>query len=152
VPESNDGTMDAAERLPEPVVAFVERALVLDDDDRAALAAARSALDEAFHLGAWRSANEIVGRAPRLYIEIRHRLAGVFLPRHLGDLVELGPEADPDEVAQWVGVARLARMAVDDALMGLLAAHSIRPPDLRELLAPWKAMLTAAHRRERAPG
>ncbi|MGH2652742.1 MAG: hypothetical protein ACRDHV_00085 [Actinomycetota bacterium] len=152
MPESNGGSMDDPEPLPQHLEAFVERALSLDDHDREALATARGALDEAFHLGAWRSANEIVGRDPQAYLELRQRIASAFLPRRLGELVDLGAEADPSEMARWVEVARLARVALDDALMGLLAADSIRPPDLRELHAPWKAMLAAAHDRHRAPG
>ena len=152
MPESNGGTVDEPGPLAKHVVAFVERVLSLDDEDREALAAARGALDEAFHLGAWRSANEIVGRDPRAYLELRQRIGSAFLPRRLGELVDLGAEADPSEVARWVGIARLARAALDDALMALLAADSIPPPALRELYAPWKAMLAAAHRREPAPG
>jgi len=152
VPESNGETMDDRGPLPKPVEDFIERALSLDDEDLEALAAARGSLDEAFHLGAWRSANEIVGRDPRTYMKVRHRIAGVFLPRRLGELVDLGSEADPGEVSRWVGIARLAKMAVDDALIGLLAADSIPPPALRELYAPWKAMLAVAHDRHRAPG
>jgi hypothetical protein len=152
VPESNDGTMDDPRPLAKHVDAFVERALSLDDDDHEALAAARGAIDEAFHLGAWRSANEIVGRDPRAYLELRQRIASAFLPRRLGELVDLGAEADPSEMARWVGIARLARVALDDALMGLLAADSIPPPALRVLYAPWQAMLAAAHRRSSTPG
>jgi len=144
--------MDDPEPPAKHVDAFVERALSLDDDDREALAAARGAIDEAFHLGAWRSANEIVARDPGAYLDLRQRIASACLPRRLGELVDLGAEADPSEVARWEEVARLARAAVDDALMGLLAAESIPPPDLRELYAPWKAMLAAAHRRSSTPG
>jgi hypothetical protein len=143
--------MDDPGLLAKHVEAFVERALSLDDEDREALAAARGALDETFHLGAWRSANEIVGRDPAPYLELRQRIGSAFLPRRLGELVDLGSEADPGEVARWVEIGRLARLALDDVLMGLLAADSIRPPDLRELHAPWKAMLAAAHDRHRAP-
>lgn len=144
--------MDDPGTLGKHLETFVERALSLDDEDREVLAATRGALDEAFHLGPWRSANEIVGRDPRAYMELRQRIGSAFLPRRLGELVDLGAEADPSEVARWVGIARLARVALDDALMALLAADSIPPPALRELYAPWKAMLAAAHRREPAPG
>jgi hypothetical protein len=149
VPESNRGNVEKT--LSAPVAEFVERALSLDDRDREALAAARGAVDEAFHLSAWRSANAILGSDPAIYLEVRQRIAGAFLPRRLGELVDLGPEADSGEFERWVDVARLARMAVDDALMGLLAADSIRPPDLRELHGPWKAMLAAGHRRPTPP-
>ncbi|MGH2545469.1 MAG: hypothetical protein ACRDHJ_01160 [Actinomycetota bacterium] len=152
MPESNGGTMEDPGTLGKHLETFVERALSLDDEDREVLASARGALDEAFHLGAWRSANEIVGRDPRAYMELRQRIASAFLPRRLGELVDLGAEADPSEVARWVGIARLARVALDDALMGLLAADSIPPPGMRELYAPWKAMLAAAHERNPAPG
>jgi hypothetical protein len=134
-----------------PVAEFLERALSLDDRDREELAAARAEVDEAFHLTAWRSANAILGSDPAVYLELRQRIADAFLPARLVELVDLGPEADPEEVERWVGVARLARLALDDALMGLLAADSIRPPDLRELYAPWKAMLASAHRRGSRP-
>jgi hypothetical protein len=146
VPESNDGTGDRAP-VAEHVEAFVERALSLDDHDRATLAAARGTVDETFHLGAWRSANEIVGRDPGPYLELRQRIAAAFLPARLGELVDLGPQADPGEVRRWEEIARLARAALDDALMGLLAADSIPPPHLRELYGSWKAMLAEAHRR-----
>jgi hypothetical protein len=66
--------------------------------------------------------------------------------------VDLGEEADPSEVARWVGMPGWPRVALDDALMGLLAAHSIPPPAMRELYAPWKVMLASAHEREPAPG
>lgn len=147
VPESNEEKVNERRALAKPVEDFVRRALALDDDDLSALAAARGDLDEAFHLGAWRSANEIVARDPQPYIELRHRLADVSVPRRLVELTDLGAGADPEELARWMDVARLARIAVDDALMGLLGADSIPPPDLRELFAPWKAMLFAAHRR-----
>jgi hypothetical protein len=132
------------------VEAFIERALVLDDEDRRALAEARGGIDEAFHLGAWRSANEIVGRDPGPYLEARQRIASAFLPQRLEELVSLGSLADPSEVDQWAEIARLARTGLDDALLGLLAADSIPPPHLRELYAPWKAMLATAHERKSA--
>jgi hypothetical protein len=41
---------------------------------------------------------------------------------------------------------------LEDALLALVAADSIRPPDLRELYGPWKTMLTAGHERRTAEG
>ncbi|MGH2674673.1 MAG: hypothetical protein ACRDKA_03590 [Actinomycetota bacterium] len=142
--------MDDPGALPARVEALIERALALDDEDRRRLANARGAIDETFHLGAWRSANEIIGRNPGPYIVGRQRIASAFIPQRLEELIRQGSEADPSEVELWKDVARLARAGLDDALLGLLAADTIPPPHLRELYGPWKAMLAAAHQRNTA--
>jgi len=127
--------------------AFIERARALGDDDRRALAEARAAIDETFHVGAWKAVNEIVAERAAAYVEARVRIGASYVPTRLEELVQMGSQADPTEVVRWQGVARLVRAGLDDALLALVAVDLIRPPDLRELLRPWKAMLDAAHER-----
>jgi hypothetical protein len=129
------------------VEAFIERARTLQDDDRLALAEARAAIDETFHVGAWRAANEIAAGRAEDYLEAWVRMGPAFIPERLEKLVQMGSEANPTEVARWQQVARLARVGLEDALLALLVADRMRPPDLRELYGPWKAMLDAAHER-----
>ena len=138
-------------RGPPPIVeAFIEQAGVLDDEDRRVLADARGAVDETFHAGAWRAATEMLATRAQAYAEAWMRIGPAFVPRRLEELVRLGPRSDPGEVAEWQGVARLARAGMDDALLALVTADSIRPPDIRELYGPWKAMLAAAYARRAA--
>lgn len=133
------GTWAGVERL-------IERARALTDHDRVALADARAAVDETFHVGAWRAANEILVERAQDYLAARVRIGSAFIPERLEELVERGSAGDP-EVERWQRVARLAQAAVDDALLALLGADTMRPPDLRELLGPWQAMQAAAHER-----
>lgn len=130
------------------VDAFIERARALDDEDRRALARARGAIDEAFHAGAWKAANEMVADRARGYVEARVRIGDAHVPDRLEELIQLGSKADPAQVAEWQGIARLVRAGMDDALLALLTADSITPPDIRELYGPWKSMLAAALARE----
>lgn len=129
------------------VESLVERVRTLQDEDRVALAEARAALDETFHAGAWKAANEVVAERARDYMEPLVRMGSGFVPQRLEELVRMGAEADPLEVMRWQGVARLARAAMEDALLALVAADRLRPPDLRELYGPWRAMLDAAYER-----
>lgn len=122
---------------------FIHRARNLSDEDRLRLADARAALDETFHVGAWRAANEIAVQHGRGCHEAWVRIGPAFIPDRLEDLVRQGRAADASEVARWQEVARLARLAMDDAILVLVTADLIRPPDLRELYGPWKAMLEA---------
>jgi hypothetical protein len=139
--------VDSQRATSKGVAAFIERARALGDDDRLALADARAAIDETFHVGAWKAVNEIVAERAPAYVEARVRIGSAYLPKRLEELVQMGSQADRTEVARWQGVARLVRAGLDDALLALIAADLIRPPDLRELLGPWKAMLDAAHER-----
>lgn len=132
------------------VEAFVERARTLDDDDRLALADARAAVDETFHAGAWRAANEIVAERAQEYLQAWVRIGAAFVPACLEPLVRASSAADDPDVARWQQVARLARAAMEDALLAFVAADLLRPPDLRELCGSWKAMLADAHRRAQA--
>jgi hypothetical protein len=130
------------------VEGFVTRAKAMNDDDRLALARARRALDESFQVGAWKAANEVaMGRAAE-YLEVRVRLGGVYVPDHLEELVMLGSRADPAERAEWQDVARLVRAALDEATLAHVGLDTLRPPDVRALIGPWKAMLKAAYVRE----
>jgi hypothetical protein len=130
------------------VEGFVTRAEALDDEDRLALAQARRAIDESFQVGAWKAGNEIaMGRAAEC-LEVRVRLGGVFVPDRLEELVMLGSRADPAELAEWQDVARLVRIALDEATLAHIGLDTLRPPDVRALLGPWKEMLEAAYARE----
>lgn len=142
--------MSTETQVPAAVDALLERARSLDDDDRLALAEARGALDETFHVGAWRAAMGIVADRAEEYFRAWIRIGSAFLPERLEELIQMGVDADPSEIERWREIARLTRVGIDDALLCTLALDRIRPPDLRELYAPWKAMLTAAH--ERASG
>jgi hypothetical protein len=134
------------------VEAFIERATELDDADRQALASARGASDEVFHAGAWRAAIEMVAGRATEYMHARARIGSAFVPDHLAELIRLGSESSPEDVARWQEIARLARAGLDDALLALLAADSIPPPDVRELYGPWKSMLGAAYERKSTQG
>lgn len=134
------------------VEAFIERATELDDADRQALAAARGASDEVFHAGAWRAAIEMVAGRATEYMHALARIGSAFVPDHLAELNRLGSKASPEDVARWQEIARLARAGLDDALLALLAADSIPPPDVRELYGPWRSMLGAAHERKSPQG
>ena len=130
------------------VEGFVTRAKALDDDDRFALAQARRAVDESFQVGAWKAGNEVaMGRAAE-YLQVRVRLGGVFVPDRLEELVMLGTRADPAELAEWQEVARLVRIALDETTLAHVGLDTLRPPDIRALVGPWKAMLEAAYARE----
>lgn len=130
--------------------ALTRRARALTDADRLALAEARAAVDETFHVGAWKAANEIAVERAGDYMTAWMRLGPVFIPERLDALVQQGAASDPDELARWQEVARLTRIAIDDVLLAEVAADLMRPPDLRELYRPWQAMLAAAASREPA--
>lgn len=124
---------------------FIDRARRLTDEDRQRLADARAASDETFRSGAWKAATEILAQHGRSYHDAWVRIGPAFVPERLEKLVQDG--TDRAEITRWQEVARLARMGMDDALLALTAADIIRPPDLRELYRPWKAMLERADRR-----
>ena len=124
---------------------FIDRARRLTDEDRQRLADARATSDETFRAGAWKAATEILAQHGRSYHDAWVRIGPAFVPECLDKLVQDG--TDHTEIARWQEVARLARMGMDDALLALTAADIIRPPDLRELYRPWKAMLERTDRR-----
>lgn len=127
------------------VETFVERARQLTDDDRVRLAEARAAIDETFHAGAWKAANDTAAQHERDYLPALVKIGAAYIPGRLEELVQTGTAADHTDVARWQEVARHARLAIEDALIALVTADLLRPPDLRELFGPWKAMLEAAH-------
>jgi hypothetical protein len=139
--------MDEPRPTPTLVETFIEQARSLDDHDRWALAEARGAVDEAFHVGAWRAANEMVVHRAEAYVEARIHIGAAFIPDRLEELLPEGSKADPAEVAEWQEVARLTRIGMDDALLALLGTDSITPLHVRELYRPWKAMLAVRHQR-----
>lgn len=132
------------------IEAFIERARKLSDEDRLHLGEARAAIDETFHIGAWKAANEIAAQQARDYRQVWVEIGAVFIPDRLEELVQKGTAGDRAEITRWQEVARQARLAMEDALLALSVADVIRPPDLRELYGPWKAMLEAAHERTTA--
>lgn len=136
--------------IPAPAQSLIERARALRDDDRRVLAEARRAVDEAAQAEARRSAVEaIVERGPA-YAESWIRIGAAYLPERLEELLRPGSGATASEVAEWQEVARLARLAIDDALLAFLTTDTIPPPAVRRLIAPWQAMLAAGHEREAA--
>jgi hypothetical protein len=103
--------------------------LALTDADRAALADARGRLDEDFREQALRSAAELlVGRA-EAYASARRELAGAHVPK--------GLDADPRRRDE---IARLAELAIDELLVGIVVQERLHPKHLRELYRPWRAL------------
>lgn len=129
----------AEDGFPRKVQELIDRARTLSDEERRAIAAARADRDEAFRVGAWRAAMEAIGQRPELYQAAWVGVGSAYVPARLDELINLGSQADPDEVAEWQGVARLVRLAIDEALLALLTSDTIPPPHLRELIAPWNA-------------
>ena len=126
--------------------AFIEAARDLCDEDRLVLANERRRLNEIVRAASWKAANEMVGPRAAEYAEAWIRMGPAFIPDRLEELHGEG-SGDPDEIERWQDVARLARIAMDEALVALLAADTIPPPDIRELLHPWKQMQAAAYER-----
>ena len=121
--------------------ALVARARALTDDDRVRLAAAREAIEESFHAGAWRAASEMLPARAEMYASAWQRIGSAFVPERLLEMVEMGDEGDPVELKNWQDVARLVRLGIDDELLALLSSDSIAPAHLRELHMSWAAML-----------
>jgi hypothetical protein len=126
--------------------AFIEAARNLCDEDRLVLANERRRLNEIVRAASWKAANEMVVPRAAEYAEAWIRMGPAFIPDRLEELHGEG-SGDPDEIERWQDVARLARIAMDEALVALLAADTIPPPDIRELLHPWKQMQAAAYER-----
>lgn len=109
---------------------FVTRVLALTDEERVAVAETRKALDDSFREPALRAAAEaLVGRA-EAYVLARRELAGAHVPGGLDD--------DP---ARRDEVARLVRLAIDEALAARVGQDVLHPNHLRELHRPWQGLL-----------
>jgi len=129
------------------VDSLIARARSLDDVDLQVLAEARAGIDETFHRGAWRAALEALSTGSSVYAEAWTKIGDAYVPRRLEELAQRGGGADRGDLVAWQQVARLARLAIDDALLALLTADTIPPPHRRELMLAWQAMLRAAHDR-----
>jgi hypothetical protein len=143
--------MGAEAVIPAGVEAFLERARALRDEDRRALADARRGGSEVVRAGAWRAAVEMLPERANAYVAGWARIGTAFVPERLEELLRTGSGADAAEVAEWQEVARLVRIALDEALLALLLSDTITPPDVRELYDPWRRMLEAAHESRARP-
>lgn len=137
--------------IPAGVQTFVEQARSLEDEDRLALAAARRAGSEVVRAGAWKAAAEVLPTRASTYVAAWGRIGPAFLPERLEELHRTGSSADAAEVAELQEVARLVRIALDEALLALLLSDTIPPPDVRELYEPWRSMRAARHEAGSAP-
>ena len=135
------GAVDDRDRTRRLVDGLVERARALTDEQRLRLAEFRGAVDEAFHVAAWRAATEMLPMRADLYASAWQRIGPAFVPERLGDLVQMGQRADPTELRKWQDVARLVRLSIDDELLAVLTSDSIPPPHLRQLHMAWRKML-----------
>lgn len=105
---------------------FVARVRRLTDEERAVVAAARKAVDETFHARAVIAGLEAVADRGDAYVRARRAVAGAHVPERI--------EQDEGEVA------RLVQLAIDDALLAMLARDLLHPNHLRELYRPWRAL------------
>jgi hypothetical protein len=129
--------------IPASVETFLEQARALRDEDRRALAEARRSGSEVVRAGAWRAAVELLPDRAGAYVSAWSAIGASFVPERLEKLLLEG--ADAAEIADWQEVARLVRIAVDEALLALLLSDTLLPPHTRELYDPWKRMLESAH-------
>lgn len=111
---------------------FVARASALTDEQREAVAARRSALDEAEHAAALRSGAEALHGWAALYSAARRTLAAAHVP----DALERDDLTD-DERRHWNEVARLVQLSIDEMLVAVVGNEVLHPNDLRDLSAPW---------------
>jgi hypothetical protein len=114
------------------VQGFLDRALALTDDQRLAVADARRAVDEAFHETALLAAAEALAGRGETYAHARRELARAHVPERLDGAAD-------DDRARWQDVARLAQLAIDDALLAILTNDQLHPDHLRELYRSFKA-------------
>lgn len=133
--------MDGRDQTRKMVDLLIQRARALTDEERLRLARARVSVDESFHAGAWRAASEMLSVRADLYASAWQQIGSAFVPERLVELVQVGEEGDPEELAEWQDVARLVRLGIDDELLALLTADLIPPPHLRQLHMAWKSML-----------
>lgn len=96
------------------------------------MAEARRAVDEAFHETALFAAAEALEGREDAYVRARRELARAHVPEVLAD-------AARDERARWQDVARLAQLAIDDALLAIVTSDRVHPNHLRELYRSFKA-------------
>ena len=136
--------------IPAGVEAFLEQARALRDEDRRALADARRAGSEVVRAGAGKAAVVMLPERATAYVSGWGRIGTAFVPGRLEEL-RASSDADAAEVAEWQEVARLARIALDEAFLALLLSDTITPPDVRELYDPWRRMLEAAHESRARP-
>jgi hypothetical protein len=139
--------VNAQTPIPANVEAFLERSGTLRDEDRLVLADARRGGSEVVKAAAWRAAVEMLPERAAAYVSCWDRIGTAFVPERLEQLLRESSGGDTAEIAEWQEVARLVRLAVDEALLALLLSDTITPPDLRELYDPWRKMLEAAHGR-----
>lgn len=94
-------------------------------------------MDETFHDGALRSAAEaLVGRS-EVYATARRAVATAHMPD------ALATAAAGEDAERWTDVARLVQLAIDEALVALVATDALHPNHLRELYRPWRVVATA---------
>ena len=137
--------MGAETPIPAHLEAFLERSRELQDDDRLALAEARRATSEAVRADAWQAALDMLPERADAYASCWARIGTAFVPERLEELLHTGSGESAAEIAEWQEVARLVRLALDEALLALLLSDTITPPVVRELFDPWRRMLEAAH-------
>lgn len=137
--------MDAEAVIPTHLETFLQQARELRDEDRLALAEARRGASEVVRAGAWKAALEMLPERAAAYVSSWGRIGTSFVPERLEEHLRSGSGMDAAEVAEWQEVARLVRIALDEALVALLLSDTITPPDVRELYDPWRRMLEAVH-------
>jgi len=115
------------------VASFVQRVRNLTDEERQVVASRRRKVDEAFHEKALRAGAESLARDAETYVRARASVAGAHVPRCLVE-----GAADPE----WVEVARLLQLAIDEGLLAFVGRRTLHPNHLRELIAPWPATLS----------
>ena len=139
--------MNAQTLIPAHLEPFLERSQALQDEDRVALAEARRAGNEVVRAAAWQAAVDMLPERAGAYVSCLARIGAAFVPDRLEELLRTSSGSDAAEIAEWQEVARLVRLALDEALLALLLSDTITPPNVRELYDPWRKMLEAARGR-----
>lgn len=88
-------------------------------------------MDEAFHESARAAAFEALAGRGEEYVRARRALARAHVPERLETEVGDG---------SWAEVARLAELAIDDALLALLGSDLLHPKHVRELYRSFQAL------------